>query len=44
VILAKLDVAGSVAISLLLLVRQEGLDHLNIDACLDQVMRVLVVE
>jgi hypothetical protein len=25
-------------------VRQEGLDHLNIDACVDQVMRVLVVE
>ena len=43
-ILAKLEVAGSVAISLLLLVRQEGLDHLNIDACVDQVMRVLIIK
>jgi hypothetical protein len=32
VILEKLDVAGSLAIRLLLLVRQEGLHHLNIDA------------
>jgi hypothetical protein len=39
-----LDVAGSVAICLLLLVHQEGLHHLNIDACVDQVMHVLPVK
>jgi hypothetical protein len=44
-ILAKLDLARSVAIRLLLLVCQEGLHHLNIDApCVDQVMRVLPVK
>jgi hypothetical protein len=38
-------VAGSlVPICLLLLVCQEGLHHLNIDACVDQVMRVLIVK
>jgi hypothetical protein len=42
--LAKLSMAGSAAISLLLLVLQEGLHHLNIDACGDQAMRVLVMK
>jgi hypothetical protein len=36
--------AGSLAIHLLLLVCQEGLHQLNIDAYLDQVMRVHVVK
>jgi hypothetical protein len=37
-------VAGSLAIRLLFLFCQEGLHHLNIDAYVDQVMRVLTVK
>jgi hypothetical protein len=40
-ILAKLDVAGNVAIVLYLLMHQEGLHEAHINACVDQVMLVL---
>ena len=44
IVLAKLDMARSIAIVLQLLMGEEGLDHLHIQACVDQVMVVFPEE